>query len=155
MRDYPINNFLGAFAYPHWALGNGIGTSSLGTEYLTSVFGIGGTGALVESGYGILLLEMGIPGLVAWLVWTVALVYAGWRCLRKLLGSPLFMIGFAILWFACQLLFVMTYTSGMQPYQNFIFNAYLWLLVGVLFRLPDLTARVANVTTTELRGAAA
>ena len=25
-----------------------------------------------------------------------------------------------------------------QPYQNFILNAYFWLLVGVLFRLPDL-----------------
>ena len=28
----------------------------------------------------------------------------------------------------------------MQAYQNFVFNAYLWLLLGILFRLPSLLA---------------
>jgi hypothetical protein len=26
----------------------------------------------------------------------------------------------------------------MAPYQNYVMNAYLWLLIGVLFRLPHL-----------------
>jgi len=26
----------------------------------------------------------------------------------------------------------------MQPYQDFVLNAYLWLLLGILFRLPSL-----------------
>jgi hypothetical protein len=26
----------------------------------------------------------------------------------------------------------------MQPYQNYVFNAYLWLLLGILWRLPEL-----------------
>jgi hypothetical protein len=36
------------------------------------------------------------------------------------------------------LLFAITFT-GIQGYQDFIMNAYLWLLLGVLFRLPKLT----------------
>jgi hypothetical protein len=27
---------------------------------------------------------------------------------------------------------------GMQPYQNYVMNAYFWFLVGILFRLPHL-----------------
>ncbi|PYU15875.1 MAG: hypothetical protein DMG29_05410, partial [Acidobacteria bacterium] len=27
---------------------------------------------------------------------------------------------------------------ALAPYQNFVLNAYLWLLVGILFRLPTL-----------------
>jgi len=49
----------------------------------------------------------------------------------------LFPVAFAILWFSFLLLFPFTY-GGIQPYQNYIFNAYFWLLVGVLFRLPSL-----------------
>jgi hypothetical protein len=37
------------------------------------------------------------------------------------------------------LLYPFTY-GGLAPYQNYVNNAYLWLLVGVLFRLPDLLA---------------
>ena len=28
--------------------------------------------------------------------------------------------------------------GGLVPYQNYVTNAYLWLLVGILFRLPSL-----------------
>jgi hypothetical protein len=37
--------------------------------------------------------------------------------------------------------------AGMQPYQDFVLNAYLWLLLGVLFRLPTLavTSQYAEV----------
>jgi hypothetical protein len=31
----------------------------------------------------------------------------------------------------------MTFT-GMQAYQDFILNSYMWLLLGILFRLPKL-----------------
>jgi hypothetical protein len=42
-----------------------------------------------------------------------------------------------IFWYAFLLLLPLTY-EGMQAYQDFILNAYLWLLLGVLFRLPKL-----------------
>ena len=40
------------------------------------------------------------------------------------------------------LLFPLTWT-GLVQYQNFITNAYFWLLVGILFRLPDLVKQDA------------
>jgi hypothetical protein len=39
--------------------------------------------------------------------------------------------------YAFLLLLPLTF-AGLQPYQDFILNAYLWLLLGVLFRLPKL-----------------
>lgn len=137
LADYPLSNFFGAFAQPNWLLGNGIGTASLGVQYVVGLLGAEPPQVAVESGYGVLLLELGILGPLLWLAWTGALVWSGWRVVRRLRGTPLFPIGFAILWFTFVLLFPLTY-GGIQPYQNFIFNAYLWLLVGILFRLPEL-----------------
>ena len=36
--------------------------------------------------------------------------------------------------------------NGIQPYEDFVLNAYLWLLLGILFRLPTLavSAQYAN-----------
>ncbi len=37
--------------------------------------------------------------------------------------------------------------NGMQPYEDYVLNAYLWLLLGILFRLPSiaLSAQYATV----------
>src|SRR5712664_5033726 len=37
--DYPLRNFLGAFGYERWPYGYGIGTTSLGTQYVARIFG--------------------------------------------------------------------------------------------------------------------
>jgi hypothetical protein len=37
--------------------------------------------------------------------------------------------------------------GGLQPYQDFILNAYLWLLLGVLFRLPKLAVDAQSAAT--------
>jgi hypothetical protein len=31
--------------------------------------------------------------------------------------------------------------GGLDTYENFVMNAYLWLLVGIFFRLPELAHR--------------
>jgi hypothetical protein len=41
------------------------------------------------------------------------------------------------------LLYPLTF-GGMVPYQNFVTNAYLWLLVGILFRLPELLTQTLD-----------
>jgi hypothetical protein len=41
------------------------------------------------------------------------------------------------------LLFPLTY-GGMSAYQNFVTNMYLWLFVGILFRLPEMQAAVPS-----------
>jgi hypothetical protein len=135
--NYPVQNFLAAFTYDRWPYGYGIGTASLGGQYVARIFHAKPTGVGVESGYGTLVVEMGIGGLVLWLVMSLAITVSAWKVVKKLRGSPWFPLGFAIFWYALFLLFPLTF-GGMQPYEDFLFNAYFWLLLGVLFRLPTL-----------------
>ena len=135
--DYPLNNFIGAFGYERWPYGYGIGTASLGTQYVARIFGSKPPVTGVESGFGTLVVEMGIGGLLLWFVMSFAILFSAWRVVKKLRGSPWFPLAFVIFWYAGLLLVPMTFT-GMQPYQDFVLNAYLWLLLGILFRLPTL-----------------
>ena len=91
----------------------------------------------MEGGYGSLVVEMGVGGLVLWLIMSAAIILAGWKAVRRLKGSPWFPVGFVIFWYAGLLLFPMTF-AGLQAYEDFVLNAYLWLLLGILFRLPSL-----------------
>jgi hypothetical protein len=151
--DYPVQNFLGAFYYDRWPYGYGIGTSSLGGQYVARFFNAKPLGFGVESGYGALVIEMGIGGLVLWLVMSLAIAVTAWKVVRKLKGSPLFPLGFVIFWYALFLLFPATF-GGIQSYEDFLLNAYFWLLLGVLFRLPTipLSAQFAvNVPASQSR----
>ena len=135
--DYPIRNFLYAFDSPRWPYGFGIGTSSLGTPYVARIFHVPLTGFSVESGYGTLVVELGIVGLFLWLLMASAIVISAWKVVRKLKGTVWFPLGFVIFWYALLLLFPYTY-EGLAPFQDFILNSLLWLSLGILFRLPSL-----------------
>src|SRR5260370_7739833 len=80
---------------------------------------------------------MGIVGLLLWIIVSIAVVLSGWKVVKRLKGSPFFPLSFMVCLYSFILLIPMTFT-GIQPYQDFIMNAYLWLLLGVLFRLPNL-----------------
>jgi hypothetical protein len=56
-----------------------------------------------------------------------------------------FPIAFSIFLYAIVLLMPMTFAS-MVVYEDFVLNAYFWLLLGILFRLPNLpfSAQLAN-----------
>ncbi len=136
-RDYPLKNLVLAFEHPRWPYGYGIGTASLGIQYIARIFQQRSPVIGVESGYGTLVVELGIVGLILWILWTGALVVSGWAVVRRLKGTPWFPLGFMILWYAFLLLFPITFYN-LQAYQDFVLNAYLWLLVGVLFRLPHI-----------------
>jgi hypothetical protein len=134
---YPVDNFLGAFNYDRWPYGYGIGTTALGGQYVARFFSVKPPVVGVESGYGTLVVEMGIVGLILWLVMSVAILFSAWRVIKKLKGSPWFPLGFVIFWYAFYLLFPATF-GGMVAYEDFLLNAYFWLLLGLLFRLPTL-----------------
>ncbi len=136
-RDYPLANFLMAFQYDRWPYGFGIGTCSLGVQYVSRIMQVPPMGVGVENGYGGIVVEMGIGGLALWLLMSFTILFTGWREVRKLKGSPWFPLGFMIFWYAFLLLVPMTYT-GLASYQDFVLNAYLWLLLGILFRLPSI-----------------
>jgi hypothetical protein len=147
--DYPLRNFLGAFAYERWMYGYGIGTTSLGTQYVARIFKVKPPVVWLESGFGALVLEMGIGGLILWFVMTFAILISAWRVVKKLRGSPWFPLAFMIFWYAGLLLLPMTF-AGMQPYEDFVLNAYLWLLLGILFRLPTLALSAEHAATAQL-----
>jgi len=136
-RDYPLQNFLGAFSYERWPYGYGIGTTALGVQYVTRIFGAKPVGVSVESGFGALVVEMGIGGLILWLVMATAIGISGWKIVNKLRGTSWFPIGMVIFWYSFLMLFVYL-IAGIQSYEDFILNAYLWLLLGILFRLPSI-----------------
>ena len=86
-----------------------------------------------------LVLELGVAGLFFWFLWTTSVILFSWGVARKLKQTPYFPVAVAITWFAFLLLFPDTF-SGFQAYENYVNNAYFWLLLGVLFRLPALSA---------------
>src|SRR6266849_4306327 len=88
--DYPLRHFLAAFGYERWPYGYGIGTTSLGTQYVARFFHPKPPVTGVESGFGTLVVEMGIGGLVLWFVMSFAILFSAWRVVKKLRGSPWF-----------------------------------------------------------------
>jgi len=137
--SYPLENLAMAFDDSNWLLGNGIGTASLGLQYVAKLLHSSFRGKWTESGWGELILEFGILGPVLWTFWSTALLYCCWRTARRLRQTAFFPIAFAITWLAFMMLLPMTF-GGTSAYQNYINNAFLWLLVGILFRLPQIAA---------------
>ena len=138
--DYPVQNLLAAFDQPNWVTGNGIGTASLGRQYVAKLMGEPPLKIGVEEGYGNLILEMGIIAPFLWILWTAALLYYCWKIVRRLRGTPLFPIAAAALWFIFLLLYPITFAS-LSAYQDYLCNVYLWLLVGIIFALPRIAGQ--------------
>jgi hypothetical protein len=134
--DYPVRNIMDAFS-GNWIAGNGTGMNSLGMQYVSRFLNEPGPAYGVESGYGGLVVEMGIGGLLLWILWVAVLLWQGWKIVRKLRETVYFPIGFAIWWYAFEALVLLMY-FGIQAYQDYVNNAYLWLFIGVLYRLPKL-----------------
>jgi hypothetical protein len=136
-RDYPLRNFLQSFETPRWMYGYGIGTASLGVQYVSRILNAPRTNVAVENGYGQLVVEMGPLGLLLWILLGAALALSAWKLVKRLRGSPYFPVAFGIFWFAFMLFFPMGYNS-LIFYQDFLISAYFWILVGILYRLPAL-----------------
>jgi hypothetical protein len=153
-RDYPLQNFLAALTTPRWPYGYGTGTASLGIQYVARILRVPGTGIGVENGYGQLVIEMGVVGLLLWMLLGFSISVSAWRVVKTLRGSPWLPLAFVIFWLAFMIFFPMGYSS-LAFYQDFLVNAYLWILLGVMFRLPKLAlsaqfAPVAAMPSPEL-----
>jgi hypothetical protein len=135
--DYPVQNLIGAIQEGNLLTGHGTGMSSLGMQYVAHFLNQPLPQYNVESGYGSIIVEMGVFGPILWFFWVSMLLWHGWKVVRKLRETVYFPLGFAIWWYAVVDLVLLMY-FGMQFYQNFVNNAYLWLLIGVLYTLPKL-----------------
>lgn len=141
--DYPVQNFEAVFSQPNWVLGNGIGTASLGVQYVARLTHRTAPGLGVEEGFGTLIVEMGLIAPCLWILWTAALLYYSWGIIRRLRETHLFPVGLAIGWYAFVLLYLWTYASFVG-YEDYTCNVFCWLLAGILFRMPDLMANAPN-----------
>ncbi|HET9399898.1 MAG TPA: hypothetical protein VFO34_03020 [Candidatus Acidoferrales bacterium] len=135
--QYPLDNVLSVFDQPNWIFGNGIGTASLGIQYVSAAIEEQRPSFGAESGYGQLILELGIIGPILWLLWTCVLFWESWKIVKSLRHTEFFPFSFALFWFLVYLLGIFTF-YGLVAYQNYLMNVYAWLFVGMLFRLPGL-----------------
>jgi hypothetical protein len=133
-QTYPLMQLGYAFDYPRWPYGFGTGTCTLGGQYVTRIMHAPPMGIGVESGYGNLLLELGIAGLVLWIVLGLSIATSAWKVVAELRGTPWFPLAFSICLYAILLVFPMMFV-GVSAYQDFVLNAYFWLLLGILYRL--------------------
>jgi hypothetical protein len=152
--DYPEQNLMLAFTDPEWLLGHGIGTSSLGVQYVAKIVGPEVDDSIhrmnLEEGFATLLFELGILGPILWLIWTGTFVYASWKAVLQVKGTSTFPLAICIWWFGLVLLFPMTF-AGFAPYQNYVYNAYFWLLTGILFSLPRLNEQSSIQSAMDVR----
>lgn len=117
-------------------IGRGTGTESLGKQYLLggtdySVIGL----YTVEGGFAGVASEWGAIGLTFWLAWTLA--WFG-RQLRSVLSAPMSdnrAAGRVLVTWMAFFLFI-AFFSGLAEFQNYVANAYFWLLSGIIFALP-------------------
>ena len=135
--DYPTSNLILAFQHERWIEGYGTGVNSLGMQYVERFIDVPMPNIGVESGYGSLIVEMGILGPVLWLFWVSVLLWSSWKVVKQLRQTVYFPLAFAIWWYSIVLLIMLVY-FGLPAYQNYVNNAFLWLLIGVLYRLPKL-----------------
>ena len=138
--SYPLQELKTAFDESNWVIGGGIGTISLGAQYVTRIMNVPRPEGGVENGFGDLVEELGIFGLILWVYWTVSLLAAVIKTTLKLKGTWAFPIALAVTWYAFILLFPLTW-GGLTQYQNFVSNAYFWLFIGILFKLPELVRK--------------
>jgi O-antigen ligase len=122
--------------------GHGTGTESLGLPYLYHIdlYEDFDTGLYrVEGGYASVLWEWGVVGLILWLLWTSAVVWGLARQSRLLKGTGWYAMVVCTTIYALFLLFPWFY-MGLNFYQQYVAQAYLWFMIGVVYRLPSLRA---------------
>ncbi|MGB7498203.1 MAG: hypothetical protein WBR14_02215 [Candidatus Acidiferrum sp.] len=135
-QTYPLKQLVLAFEHERWPYGYGTGTCTLGGQYVVRIMHAMPMFIGVESGYGNLVVELGVGGLILWIVLSLSIGITGWKVVVSLRSTPWFPLAFAIWLYAMILLFPMMFT-GNSPYQDFLLNSTLWLMLGILYRLQS------------------
>ena len=141
VQTYPLQQLGYAFDHPRWPYGYGTGTCTLGGQYVVRIMHAAPMRVGVESGFGNLIVELGIVGLVLWIVLGFSITLSVWKVAKELRGTPWFPLAFSTFLFAFVLFFPMTYTS-FSAYQDFVINSNFWLLLGILYSLLEFSPRV-------------
>jgi len=117
-------------------IGQGTGRESLGKQYLYGQDYSGPEGLYqVEGGYASVAVEWGIVGLALWVTWSVAWVARQWVCVRSARSPSGSALGAVLIAWVALFLFAQFF-GGLQSFQNYVPNAYFWLISGIIFALP-------------------
>lgn len=114
-------------------IGRGTGTQSLGRQYLYE----GNeepplARSVVEGGYAAVAIEWGWMGVVLWVSWSVGWSWRQWRSVLDTRGSPLARTKLVLFGWVFFFLFL-GFFGGFQSFQNYVGNAYFWLVSGMIF----------------------
>lgn len=114
-------------------IGLGTGTESLGKQYLYGGVNYSVTGLYaIEGGYAAVAAEFGLVGLALWLLWTISWTQRQLRLVWAQHDGPFRSAGLVLVaWIVIFLL--IEFVTGFQAFQNYLANAYFWLLSGVVF----------------------
>ena len=115
--------------------GRGTGTESLGKQYLSGDPNSVEGQYLVEGGYASLAVEWGIVGLALWIAWSISWVARQWGAIKDARGQRGAAAGFVLFCWMLYFLFF-GFFGGLPGFQNYVGNAYFWLLSGMIFALP-------------------
>jgi hypothetical protein len=126
--------------------GRGTGTESLGKQYLSGDPDVTYGRYTVEGGYASIAVEWGILGVGLWLAWSISWVARQWRAINAARGHRSAAAGFVLLGWMLFFLFF-GFVGGLQGFQNYVANAYFWLLSGVMFALPQAARDQGPVTS--------
>ena len=135
-QTYPLQQLELAFNHERWPYGYGMGTCALGGQYVVRIMKADPIYIGVESGFGNLIVELGILGLNLWIVLGLAIAISAYQVVAKLRGTPWFPLVFAIWLYVVVLVFPMMFT-GNSAYEDFVLNSNLWLFLGLLYRMKS------------------
>jgi hypothetical protein len=123
-------------------VGHGTGTASLGLQYILGIDPyIDNVGLYeIEGGIACVLWEWGIIGLLVWFIWTLSFMREIFRAGSLLRGTSYEGLGRGVVLFVFFILFPWFF-MGMQVFQNYTNQAFLWFSSGVLFRLSEWVPR--------------
>jgi glycosyltransferase involved in cell wall biosynthesis len=132
--------------------GVGTGQESLGKQYL---YGgrLNSTNGLyhVEGGYAAVLAEWGVVGLLIWVVWSVSWVGRQAKIVWAQRDQPSGHAGMLLTGWVFLFLFL-GFVAGFQEFQNYVANAYFWLLSGLVFGMAGKRVVEADQTKVEVQG---
>jgi hypothetical protein len=100
-QTYPVQQLEYAFSDSRWPYGYGLGTCTLGTQYVMRIMQATRLAIGVESGFGNIPVELGFVGLILWNVLGVAIGSPHGKVVSELRGTPWFPLAYASLLYVC------------------------------------------------------
>lgn len=146
--DLAWSDLRDSFSHSSW-LGTGTGTDSQGIDYVSSGRWWNHTskdspfGKWGEAGLAMIWIELGLAGVVSFVILLLAMGVAWFRNVRRLRALPSYGLGASLCVFFCMML--LWFAKGHQILGDPITLVHFWFLMGIFFALPAYQYRLPQV----------